>query len=194
MEKIQLEIMGISFSQSQSGAYALILGEMKGNRRLPVIIGGSEAQSIAIEIEKIKPSRPLTHDLFKTTTEAFGIDLEEVIINRFSEGVFYSKLILFDGHIRKEIDSRTSDAVALAVRYHCPMYTYENILVAAGVVLEEDDSLAPPPQNIESTEEKGNPYDMYSIAELEDLLKKSIENEEYETASQLRDIIKNRKK
>ena len=194
MEKIELEILGISFSQSQSGAYALILGEIKGNRRLPVIIGGNEAQSIAIEIEKIKPSRPLTHDLFKTTAEAFGLILEEVIINRFSEGVFYSKLILFDGHIRKEIDSRTSDAVALAVRFHCPMYTYENILVAAGVVLDEDDALSPELKKATEIDIKDNPYDSYSIEELEDLMNKAIESEDYEAASTIRDTIKNRKK
>ena len=194
MEKIQLEILGISFSQSQSGAYALILGETQGNRRLPVIIGSNEAQSIAIEIEKIKPSRPLTHDLFKSTAESFGITLEEVIINRFAEGVFYSKLVLFDGHIRKEIDSRTSDAVALAVRFHCPMYTYENILVTAGVVLDDDDALTPSPVKNEENVEKENSFDAYSLAELEEMLSNAIEKEDYETASTLRDIIRNRKK
>ncbi len=192
MEKIQLEIMGISFSQSQSGAYALILGETNGNRRLPVIIGGNEAQAIAIEIERIKPSRPLTHDLFKSTAEAFGITLEEIIINRFTEGVFYAKLVLFDGSIRKEIDSRTSDAVALAVRFHCPMYTYENIMVAAGVVLDEDDALSPPPKK-KVEEEKESPYDSYSLKELQELLANAIENEDYETASTLRDLLKKRK-
>ncbi|MEI8201837.1 MAG: bifunctional nuclease domain-containing protein [Bacteroidota bacterium] len=193
MEKIQLEIMGISFSQSQSGAYALILGETNGNRRLPVIIGGNEAQAIAIEIEKIKPSRPLTHDLFKTTAEAFGIKLEEILINRFTEGVFYAKLILFDGNIRKEIDSRTSDAVALAVRFRCPMYTFENIMVAAGVVLDEDDALSPSPKKQKEEIENESPYESNSLKELEDLLAKAIEKEDYETASTIRDIIKKRK-
>jgi len=136
MDKIKLEIVGMSYSQSQSGAYALILGETEGNRRLPIIIGGFEAQAIAIELERIKPSRPLTHDLFRNFASTFGIVVTEVIINKFHEGVFYSELVCFDGEKIVEIDSRTSDAIALALRFHCPVYTYEPIKAAAGLVMK----------------------------------------------------------
>ncbi len=192
MDKIKLEIVGMSYSQSQSGAYALILGEVEGNRRLPIIIGGFEAQAIAIELERIKPSRPLTHDLFRNFASTFGIVVTEVIINKFKEGVFYSELVCFDGEKVVEIDSRTSDAIALALRFHCPVYTYEPIMAEAGVVMKED-----------AEEETGNPepetvgtksgYDAMSRDELEDLLEKSIENEDYEKASLIRDELKRRK-
>ena len=137
MEKIRLEIIGMSYSQSQSGAYALILGERDGKRKLPIIIGGFEAQAIAIELEKIKTPRPLTHDLFKSFAEAFNIRVSEIIVNKFHEGVFYAVLICSDSETEIEIDSRTSDAIALALRFNCPIYTYENIMVAAGIVMEE---------------------------------------------------------
>ena len=140
MKKIRLEIIGMSYSQLQSGAYALILGETEGNRRLPIIIGGFEAQAIAIELEKMKPARPLTHDLFRSFAEAFNVQITEVIINKFVDGVFHARIVCFDGHNEVEIDSRTSDAVALALRFKCPVYTYENIMETAGIVMDEKTS------------------------------------------------------
>jgi hypothetical protein len=194
MEKIRLEIIGMSYSQSQSGAYALILGEKDGKRRLPIIIGGFEAQSIAIELEKIKTPRPLTHDLFKTFAESFDIRILEVIINKFSEGVFYAVLICSDGKTEIEIDSRTSDAIALALRFGCPVYTYESIMVAAGILMEEDtesskqDNPAEDENQIEETS-----FSEYSLNELTQMLQSAVENEEYEKASRIRDEIKRRK-
>src|ERR1700733_14536731 len=138
MKKIKLDIVGLSYSQTQSGAYALVLGETKGKRRLPIIIGGFEAQAIAIELEKMTPSRPLTHDLFKSFAEAFNISVKEVIIYNLVEGVFFAKLICDNGEKEIEIDTRTSDAIAIAVLFQCPIFTYEFILSSAGIVLEEE--------------------------------------------------------
>jgi len=188
MNKIKLEIIGMSYSQSQQGAYALILGETEGNRRLPIIIGGFEAQAIAIELEKMKPSRPLTHDLFKNFADTFHIIITEIIINRFHEGVFFSRLVCFDGQRITEIDSRTSDAVALALRFNCPIYTYENILAEAGIVIDEETS-----DKIKGAETESGEYSEYTMEELQGLLQKAIENEEYEKASILRDEINKRK-
>ncbi len=191
MEKIKLEIVGMSYSQSQSGAYALILGEVEGARRLPIIIGGFEAQAIAIELERIKPTRPLTHDLFRNFASTFGIMITEVLINKFHEGVFYSQLSCFDGEKEVEIDSRTSDAVALALRFHCPIYTYESIMSTAGVEMKDDqEEIEELPSETENIEEG---YSGLSLAELEELLTKSIENEDYEKASLIRDEIKRRR-
>src|ERR1700759_5544867 len=139
MKKIKLDIVGLSYSQTQSGAYALVLGEVSGRRRLPIIIGSFEAQAIAIEIEKMTPSRPLTHDLFKSFAEAYHITVQEVIIYNLVDGIFYSKLICTDGKKSMEIDARTSDAIALAVRFECPIFTYEFILSSAGIVIEGND-------------------------------------------------------
>src|SRR5580704_1932049 len=138
MKKIPLDIVGLSYSQTQSGAYALLLNEGKGKRRLPIIIGGFEAQAIAIEMENMKPSRPLTHDLFKNFAEIFEIKLKEVIIYNLVEGIFYAKLICARDNNEVEIDARTSDAIALAVRFNCPIYTYEFILNSAGIIMDED--------------------------------------------------------
>jgi bifunctional DNase/RNase len=193
MEKIRLEIIGMSYSQSQSGAYALILGEKEGKRRLPIIIGGFEAQSIAIELEKIKTPRPLTHDLFKTFAESFDIRILEVIINKFSEGVFYAVLICSDGKTEMEIDSRTSDAIALALRFGCPVYTYESIMVAAGILMEEDteNSKQDNPAEDENLNEETS-FSEYSLEELNQMLQSAVENEEYEKAVRIRDEIKKR--
>jgi bifunctional DNase/RNase len=191
MEKIRLKIIGMSYSQSQSGAYALIMGEVNGNRRLPIIIGGFEAQAIAIELEKMKPSRPLTHDLFKSFAKAFNVNLKEVIINKFQEGVFHAKLICDYEGGELEIDSRTSDAVALALRFHCPIYTYETIMASAGIEMDQvqlDDDAT----GSEIVEEDSS-YGQYSMDELNDLLQKAIESEEYEKASLIRDELKKRK-
>jgi len=194
MDKIRLEIIGMSYSQSQSGAYALILGEKDGKRRLPIIIGGFEAQSIAIELEKIKTPRPLTHDLFKTFAESFEISISEVIINKFSEGVFYAKLVCSDGKNEHEVDSRTSDAIALALRFGCPVYTYESIMVAAGILMEEEAELAKP----EEPMPENDPVEQVSFTdatpeELNEMLQGAIENEEYEKASKIRDELNKRK-
>jgi hypothetical protein len=194
MEKIRLEILGMSYSQSQSGAYALILGEADGKRRLPIIIGGFEAQAIAIELESMKPARPLTHDLVKRVADAFQITILEVIINKFHEGVFYAQLICDDGKQTIEIDSRTSDAVALAIRFKCPIYTYEKIMSQAGVVVQDEkEKVKKDDDQWLSGDEGGNPFEQYTIKELEDLISKAIENEEYEKASQIRDEINKRK-
>src|SRR3954467_4958476 len=152
MKKVRLEIVGLSYSQTQSGAYALVLGESAGTRRLPIIIGGFEAQAIAIELEKMTPSRPLTHDLFKAFSETFEINVSEVLIYNLVEGIFYAKLICNDNTRDVEIDARTSDAIALAVRFNCPIFTHEFILKSAGIVL--DDDTASPPAEIETGETK----------------------------------------
>lgn len=201
MKKIKLDIVGLSYSQTQSGAYALVLGESGGKRRLPIIIGGFEAQAIAIELEKMAPSRPLTHDLFKTFSDKFGITVKEVIIHNLSEGIFYSKLICNDGLKDEEIDSRTSDAIALAVRFKCPIYTYEFILSSAGIVIDEDKE-ANEALRVHTDEEddfediekeiSGDPFAGLSIEELKELLKKAIGDEAYERASQIQAEINKR--
>ena len=138
MEKIKLEIVGLSYSQTQSGAYALVLSEIDGNRRLPIIIGAFEAQAIAIELEEYSPTRPLTHDLFKSFASKFNITVTQIIIYKLTEGVFYSKLVCEQNGVEIEIDARTSDAIAIGVRFDCPVYTYEHILSSAGILLDQD--------------------------------------------------------
>jgi bifunctional DNase/RNase len=192
MDKIRLEIVGMSYSHSQSGAYALIMGEVKGNRRLPIIIGGAEAQSIAVELEKLKPVRPLTHDLFKSFADNYDVQIKEVIIDQFKQGVFHAKLVCIQNDVESLIDSRTSDAVALALRFKCPIYTYEEIIREAGMKIDEDSPEAEPvPVMSEEPLEPG--YEEFTVSELEELLQKAIENEDYEKASQLRDEIRKRK-
>src|SRR6478752_9872355 len=156
MKKVRLEIVGLSYSQTQSGAYALVLGESSGSRRLPIIIGGFEAQAIAIELEKMSPSRPLTHDLFKAFAQTFDITITEVLIYNLVEGIFYAKLICTDGNREVEIDARTSDAIALAVRFNCEIFTYEFILKSAGIVLDDDikvSSITEPASSVSETKE-----------------------------------------
>lgn len=195
MEKIKLEIVGLSYSQTQTGAYALVLGEEPGKRRLPIIIGGFEAQAIAIELEKMQPSRPLTHDLFKTFAENFEIAVKEVIIYNLVEGIFYAKLVCNNGVKEVEIDTRTSDAIALAVRFNCPIYTYEFILANSGIVLEDD---IVPEEFEEDLEIKDiaksvDSFNGRSIQDLEKDLKDAIVMEDYEKASRIRDEIDQRK-
>jgi bifunctional DNase/RNase len=198
MKKVRLEIVGLSYSQTQSGAYALVLGESTGTRRLPIIIGGFEAQAIAIELEKMTPSRPLTHDLFKAFSETFDISVNEVLIYNLVEGIFYAKLICSDTNREVEIDARTSDAIALAVRFNCPIYTYEFILKSAGIVL--DDETAAITSNVghdPETKEEENKEEGYkgkSTEELKNLLQTALDEEQYETASRIRDELNNRKK
>lgn len=195
MEKIKLDIVGLSYSQTQSGAYALVLGESNGKRRLPIIIGGFEAQAIAIELEKMTPSRPLTHDLFKNFAEEFNIHISEIIIYNLVEGIFFSKLICEkDGH-EIEIDSRTSDAIALAVRFNCPIYTYEFVLGSAGILLEDDFEGEEGEEGEEGVKEEINEPTspkMYTMEELNQQLDIAIENEDYEAASRIRDEINRR--
>jgi bifunctional DNase/RNase len=201
MKKVRLEIVGLSYSQTQSGAYALVLGESTGSRRLPIIIGGFEAQAIAIELEKMTPTRPLTHDLFKAFSETFSIEVTEILIYNLVEGIFYAKLVCTDGTREVEIDARTSDAIALAVRFNCPIFTYEFILKSAGIVL--DDEVLPTSENpvdasIEETAPSSIPvsegeYKSKSTEELKNLLETALDEEQYELASKIRDEINNRK-
>lgn len=194
MEKIGLDIVGLSYSQTQSGAYALVLGEQEGKRRLPIIIGGFEAQAIAIELEDMTPSRPLTHDLFKSFAESFDIKIKEVIIYNLMEGIFHAKLICEkDGQV-VEIDTRTSDAVALAVRFKCPIYTYEFILNDAGIVLEEEeeDTNEPKKKSEPAPKKEKKGIASLKIKELQEKLQHAIDTENYEEASKLRDELKRR--
>jgi len=192
MQKIELKIVGLSYSHSQSSAYALILGEVNGNRRLPIIVGGLEAQAIAIEVEKLKPARPLTHDLFKTFAETFDIEIREVIINKFQEGIFYSILVCEKNGEIIELDSRTSDAVAIALRFNSPIYTYESIMSVGGIILDPEDEAVE--QTVDRPFKKEGEFSDYNTADLEDQLLKAIENEDYEQASIIRDEINKRKK
>lgn len=192
MDKVKLEIVGLSYSQTQSGAYALVLAEVGGKRSLPIIIGGFEAQAIAIELEKMTPTRPLTHDLFKSFALSFGIKVKEIVIYNLSEGIFYAKLICEKEGQLSEIDARTSDAIALGVRFKCPIYTYENILDSAGVELDENSDFA---SDFDTDNEKipsENLLNNLSIEELQQQLNNALEDEEYELASKIRDEISKR--
>lgn len=197
MKKIKLDIVGLSYSQTQSGAYALVLGEVSGRRRLPIIIGSFEAQAIAIEIEKMTPSRPLTHDLFKSLGQAFNISVQEIIIYNLVDGIFYSKLICFDGKKTVEIDARTSDAIAVSVRFDCPIYTYEFILSTAGIVIEGNDFVYL--ENINETPEEktstttASGFTGLSDDELKSSLKQALADEAYEKAAKIRDELNKRK-
>ena len=196
MSLVRLIIKGISYSQTQNGAYALILSELEGQRKLPIVIGAFEAQSIAIALEKeIKPLRPLTHDLFKNFSDHFNINLVEVIIYNLVEGIFFAKLICEQEGKEVEIDSRTSDAIALAVRFECPIYTFEFVLSSAGIILDDDDAedLEEINSEINLEEITKNPTERMSLKELKKHLKKSIDNEDYEAASRFRDEINKRK-
>ncbi len=200
MEKIKLNVLGISYSQTQAGAYALVLNEEKGERRIPIIIGGFEAQSIAIQLEGLNSPRPLTHDLFFSFANAFSINLQEVIIYKLEEGVFHSKLICNNGKKNITIDSRTSDAVALALRFNASIYTTEEILQKAGIVLdiEHEDKSKESKSSKRKTEKKPASGDTektqkLSNEELQKMLQKAISKEEYEEASRIKDEINRRK-
>lgn len=198
MKKIELEIVALSHSITQTHSYAVVLGEVNGLRRLPIVIGGFEAQAIAVALEKMQPSRPLTHDLMKNFMTAFNLELHEIIICDLQEGIFYSKLVCSSENDTVEIDSRTSDALALAVRFGCPIYTYENILESAGIMMEETTGKkkkSKEPQEV-AVEESSGSEDLKSMTleELNSLLNEVLENEDYIRAIAIRDEINNRKK
>jgi len=199
-KKIKLEILGLSSSQSQTGSFALVLGETQGNRRLPIIIGMFEAQAIAIEIEKIIPNRPMTHDLFKSFANTFHFHVEEIIISDLKEGVFFAKIVCTDGLKKTEIDARPSDAIAIGLRFDSPIYTYESILAEAGIVLtdqeeeEEKEKTTVKPESPKSKEKKipikkGEDFKSFSTDKLRDLLKDAIDKEDYERAAKIRDEL-----
>ncbi|MBS4042454.1 MAG: bifunctional nuclease family protein [Chitinophagaceae bacterium] len=196
MKKIELEIVALSHSITTSSSYAVVLGEMNGTRRLPIVIGSFEAQAIAVALENVKPSRPLTHDLIKNFMGAFGVELQEILISDLQEGIFYSKLVCYTENDTIEIDSRTSDALALAVRFNCPIYIYENILEASGITVEEQEGT----EKIESiaVEEKEKPLEdslvNMSLSELQHYLETVLEKEDYLKAISIRDEINRRKK
>jgi hypothetical protein len=197
MQKIKLNILGLSVSQSQSGAYALVLAEENGDRRIPIIIGPIEAQSIAIQLEGLKPPRPLTHDLFKQMASAFGIEITEVIIYKLEEGIFYSELICKRSDKQFIIDSRTSDAVALSLRFNCPIYTTDDIIERAGIVIEfeNDQSQEEWHQSVSDEPIRGkHEYEKYTSAELTQMLNSAVSDEDYERASAIRDEINRRRK
>lgn len=197
MKKIRLNILGLSVSQAQSGAYALVLAEENGERKIPIIIGPVEAQAIAIQLEGLKPPRPLTHDLIKNIALAFNVVLIEVTIYKLEEGIFYSELLWEMDGKKIRIDSRTSDAVALALRFRCPIYTSEDILKKAGIVLgtEDENSSAEGFSNEDdSGETTSSTYSQYSHNDLKEMLSEAIQNENYEKASAIRDELRKRGK
>lgn len=198
MKKIELEIVALSHSITQTHSYAVVLGEVNGLRRLPIVIGGFEAQAIAVALEKMNPSRPLTHDLMKNFLIAFAIELHEIIICDLQEGIFYSKLVCSSENDTIEIDSRTSDALALAVRFGCPIYTYENILESAGILMEETGGSKKKKAKQEVVvEEQGHTghedLKTMTLEELNILLNEVLENEDYIRAIAIRDEINSRR-
>jgi uncharacterized protein len=203
MRKIALDIVGLQPSMTQTHNYAVVLGERHGNRRLPIIIGGFEAQAIAVAVERMLPNRPLTHDLFKNALDTFAVDIQEVIISNLLDGVFYARLICLKDGVPYEIDSRTSDALAMAVRFSCPIYTYEFILEAAGVVLEESEQQSADASKSGSktggsrsgggrSETRGSLTHL-SLDELNRMLSEVLQNEDYEQAAAIRDEMARRK-
>jgi bifunctional DNase/RNase len=203
MNKVKLNVLGISYSQTQTGAYALVLAEENGRRRIPIIVGGFEAQAIAIQLEGLKPPRPLTHDLFQNFAHTFNVDLLEVTVYKLEEGVFYSKLTCDNGQRIVEIDARTSDAIALALRFKCPIYTTEEILRKAGIILDFEKEAAVQPGNDPLSPSRSihvhdstffEELKKNNLQELKDLLDEAIKDEDYEKASLIRDEINRRKK
>lgn len=190
--KIELQIANIQPSGSTSGAYTMVLAETDGLRRLPIVIGGVEAQAIAIELEKMTPSRPLTHDLFRSLSHSFNIEVEEVLIYNLVEGIFFAKLIATMNGRSAEIDARTSDAVAIAVRFNCPIYCYEFIVEAAGVSGDEESGMQLEDTDMDLERIESAPEEKLSIDELKRQLDIALANEEYEKASQIRDEINKR--
>lgn len=194
MKKIELEIVALSHSITQTHSYAVVLGEVNGLRRLPIVIGGFEAQAIAVALERMQPSRPLTHDLMKNFMYAFNVELMEIIINDLQEGIFYSKLVCVNEHDTIEIDSRTSDALALAVRFGCPIYTYENILENAGILMEDENKQKKSEVPVEESGASAvRDLTKLNLEELQKLLNEVLEHEDYIRAIEIRDEINKRK-
>jgi bifunctional DNase/RNase len=196
MKKIELEIVALSHSITQTHSYAVVLGEIKGQRRLPIVIGGFEAQAIAVALEHMQPSRPLTHDLMKNFMNSFGVELQEVIISDLQEGIFYSKLVCYTENDTIEIDSRTSDALALAVRFGCPIYTYEHILENAGILMDDNVTKKERNESVGTQEDISSDRENLSalgIEELHILLNEVLEQEDYIRAISIRDEINKRK-
>jgi hypothetical protein len=195
MKRVKLKVLGISYSQTQSGAYALILVEENGERRVPIIIGGFEAQAIVIKLENLEPPRPLTHDLFRSFASEFNITIIEVMIYKLEEGVFYSRLLCNNGEKELSIDSRTSDAVALALRFGCPIYITEEILEKAGITITPAEAETSAEADADNLFEAGNSkYDNYSDEELYKMIDEAVKTEDYERAASIRDEIDKRKK
>jgi bifunctional DNase/RNase len=195
MKRVKLKVMGISYSQTQSGAYALILTEEKGDRRIPIIIGGFEAQAIVIKLESLNPPRPLTHDLFKMFADEFRISVLEVFIYKLEEGVFFSKLICNNGEKEISIDSRTSDAVALALRFGCSIYITEEILDKAGITISQVNTDDASESAVDSMLEPGNSkYNTFTEEELYKMIDEAVKTEDYERAASIRDELEKRKK
>ncbi|OKL41294.1 bifunctional nuclease family protein [Pontibacter flavimaris] len=199
MDKIQLEILGLSSSQSQTGSFALVLGEKEGNRRLPIIIGMFEAQSIAIQIEKINPNRPLTHDLFKSFAEELDVRVTEIMISDLKEGVFYSKIVCSNGTKEFELDARPSDAIAIGLRFGVPIYTVESVLSEAGIILSdlEEEEEESEEMTVKSTSTAGSgttkeSLSQTSVDELNKMLNDALEKEDYEKAAKIRDELNKR--
>lgn len=196
MQKIRLDITGIAYSQTQSGSYVLTLQEVGGLRKLPIVIGNFEAQAIAVELEKMIPSRPLTHDLFKAFCQSFGVEVKEILIYKFKEGVFYSKLICKQQEIITEIDSRTSDAIAIGVRFNAPLYTLGSILDEVSGMnsssFQDFESFDDENDIFEQEEPTPSQWDIYATEELEQQLEEALDNEDYELASKIRDELNRR--
>jgi hypothetical protein len=198
VDKIKLEILGLSSSQSQSGSFALVLGEERGNRRLPIIIGMFEAQAIAIEIEKIVPNRPMTHDLFKSFAQSFRFSVLEIIISDLREGVFYAKIVCTDGTRKVEVDARPSDAIAIGLRFGVPIYTFEPILSEAGIVLtdaDEDESFVSKEEEKKPVSKSKKPNEQLKdvpFEQLKTMLEEALEKEDYERAAKIRDELNKR--
>ena len=198
MKKVKLNILGLSYSQTQTGAYALVLSEADGNRRIPIIIGAVEAQAIAIQLEGLKPPRPLTHDLFLNVALAFDIEIAEVFIHKLEEGIFYAEIVCVQNTNRIRVDSRTSDAIALALRFECPIFTTEEIIEKAGIIMEFDENGEVNDENedlemIKKSSSSTIDYSECSAEELNELLETAITDEDYEKASEIRDELNKRK-
>ena len=195
MNKVNLEIIGLTYSESSTGAYVMILGDKNSQRRLPIVIGSAEAESIAVGIDRQHKGRPLTHDLFLRFAKEFGIEVMEVVINRFRDGVYYAMLVCKQGDDLTMIDARPSDAIAIAVRVGCEIYAYESVMEEAGIIMddmEKEENLDDGQESINKVSHETN-MDLLTIEELEELLQDAIDNEDYQKAAEIRDVINGRK-
>ena len=194
MDRVKLKVLGLSYSMSQAGAYALILSDEQDLHRIPIVIGMPEAQSIAIQLEKIQTQRPLTHDLVKTLADALKVALKEVFIYHLEAGIFYAELLFEADKSIVKIDSRTSDAIALALRYGCPIYTTPEIVEKAGILVGQEGNHSEQPTFVREIENEKDSMLDYSVQELGRMLDEAVQNEEYEKASKIRDVLENKNK